>query len=78
MFPYAEKHTESESDIQKNDLLYKIHQTCQNAFEFLENSGKFQKIQLLFYYIFKFNNSYFVLFVKFVILGFCCIFILHV
>ena len=36
MFPYTEKYTESESDIQNNDLLYKRHQQCQNTFEMFE------------------------------------------
>ena len=40
MFPYTAKYTESESDIQNNDLLYKIHQKWQNAFESLDLLGK--------------------------------------
>ena len=40
MFLYRVKYTESEYDIQNNDLLYKIHQTCQNTFELLENVQK--------------------------------------
>ena len=40
MFPCAEKYTESESDIQTNDLLFKTHQQCQNTFDLLENPGK--------------------------------------
>ena len=32
MFPYTEKCNESESDIQNNNLLYKIHPKCQNMF----------------------------------------------
>ena len=39
MFPYTVKYTESEYDIQNNDLLYKIDQQCQNTFESLENLG---------------------------------------
>ena len=35
MFLYTEKYTEAESDIQNNNLLNKIHQKCQNTFEFL-------------------------------------------
>ena len=42
MFPYTEKYTESESDIQNNDLLYKIDQQCQNTFDFL-NKLEFSK-----------------------------------
>ena len=41
MFPYRVKYTESESDIQNNDLLYIIDQKCQNTFEVLETFGKF-------------------------------------
>ena len=33
MFPYRVKYIESESDIQNIDLLYKIHQKCQNTFD---------------------------------------------
>ena len=51
MFPYRVKYTESEYDIQNNDLLYKIDQTCQNTFEHLENIENFQKQ----------SNDYFVL-----------------
>ena len=40
MFPYRVKYTESESDIQHNDLLYKIDQKCQNTFECLDCLGK--------------------------------------
>ena len=36
MFPYRVKYTESEYDIQNNDLLYKTHQKYQNTFEMLE------------------------------------------
>ena len=42
MFPYIVKYTESEYDIQNNDLFYKIDQQCQNTFEFLENYEKHQ------------------------------------
>ena len=35
MFPYTEKYTEPESDIQ-NNIFYKIGQQCQNALDFLE------------------------------------------
>ena len=37
MFPYTEKYTESESDIQNSDLLYKIYQQCQITFGTLGN-----------------------------------------
>ena len=36
MFPYRVQYTESEDDIQNNNLLYKIHPKCQNIFEMLE------------------------------------------
>ena len=36
--PYTEKYTESESDIQSDNLLYKRHQQCQNTF--LKNTEK--------------------------------------
>ena len=45
MFPYTEKYTESESDIQNNDLLYKIDQKLQNAFETLEKMENVDKIK---------------------------------
>ena len=45
MFPYTEKYTESESDIQNNDLLYKINKKCQNTFNFSENVGKHRENQ---------------------------------
>ena len=41
MFPYTVKYTESEHDIQHNDLLYKTHQPCQNTFEVLGQIAKF-------------------------------------
>ena len=45
MFPYRVKYTDAESDIQNNDLLYKINQTHQTTFVFVwENVGK-QKTQ---------------------------------
>ena len=45
MFPYTEKYTESESDIQNNDLLYKIDKQCQNTFEIKEASRLFAKVR---------------------------------
>ena len=45
MFPYTEKYTESENDIQNNDLSYKAHQKYQNTFELLENFGKNKNIK---------------------------------
>ena len=43
MFPYRAKYTESETNIQNNDLLYKINQAHQNTFEHLETNQKFRK-----------------------------------
>ena len=43
MFPYRVKYTESEYDIQNNDLLYKIEQQFQNTYEVLKNVGKSEK-----------------------------------
>ena len=37
MFPYRVKYTESESDIQNNDLLYNIDQQYQNTFQKIQN-----------------------------------------
>ena len=45
MFPYRVKYTESESDIQNNDLLYKIDQQCQNTFEKLEKWNVSKKLK---------------------------------
>ena len=39
MFPYRFKYNESEYDIQNNNLLYTIDQSCQNTFEIFENVG---------------------------------------
>ena len=36
MFPYTVKYTESEYEIQNNNLFYKTHQKCQNTFDYLE------------------------------------------
>ena len=43
MAAYTEKYTESESDIQNNDLLYNIYQQFKNTFEILETDWKFFK-----------------------------------
>ena len=43
MFPYRVKHNESESDIQNNNLLYKIDQQCQNTFDMLESVERKKK-----------------------------------
>ena len=56
MFPYRVKYTESESesDIQNNDLLYKIDHTCQNTFEKkINRKSKIESFKLLFCYLHK-------------------------
>ena len=70
MFLYRVKDTESEYDIQNDGLLCKLDKKYQNTFEMLENVRK-----ELFYYMYNFHNSYFVIFVKFV---FLYLYILHV
>ena len=60
MFPYRIKYTESEYDIQKNDLLYKIDHKGQNTFESLEQFEN-SKTNTLFYNLYKSHNSYFVI-----------------
>ena len=50
MFLYRVKYTESEYDIQDNDLLYKLDQQCQNTFQKLENRT-FKKKILFFYFV---------------------------
>ena len=62
MFPYTDIYTESESDIQNINLLYKIHQTCQNTFEYLEHFKKIKTFKIVFYYLYKLHSSYFVFF----------------
>ena len=44
MFLHTEKYTESESDIQNNNSLYKIDQKCQNTFDLLEYCGTNREI----------------------------------
>ena len=87
MFPYRVKYTESESDIQNNDLLYKINPKYQNTFDLLENVGKFEKEQkkhVLFCSMYKLHNSYFVsvlifcIFCNFGIVVFLYLYVLHV
>ena len=43
MFLYTEKYTESEYDIQDNNLLYKIHQKHQNTYEQTQIARNFRK-----------------------------------
>ena len=78
MIIYTEKYTESDKDIQNNSLLYKIHPKHLNTFQTIPNIRKhletnkttkrtFQT-QNLFCYIYKYHNSYFVIFVYLVTL----------
>ena len=50
MFPYRVKHNVSESDIESNNLLYKIDRQCQNTFDILEHFENIenQKVHFLF------------------------------
>ena len=48
--PVYRKYTESESDIQNNNLFYKTDQTCQNTFEVWENMT-FSKISKQYFII---------------------------
>ena len=63
MFPYRIKYTESEYDIQNNDLLYKIHQQCQNTFDILDNFEQIQTNPFFVIYIISIisHNSMFVI-----------------
>ena len=66
MFLYRVKYTEPGYDIENNDLLYKIQQQHQTTFEMLENSEKEKEkystvSKFLFCIIYKFHNSYFVI-----------------
>ena len=64
MFPYTVKYTESESDIQNINVLYKIHQQYQNTFDTFVQKGKIlQKNKLVLGILYKLHNSYFVVFV---------------
>ena len=66
MFSYTVKYKEFESDIQNNNLLYKIDPTCQNTFEEFGNFRNilFLKQNFLFCNIYKIHDSYFVTFEK--------------
>ena len=46
MFPYTVKYTESESDIQNNDLLHKIEQNAKMFSNFWKTkNGKFEMLK---------------------------------
>ena len=51
MFPETVKYTESEHDIQINELLYKIKQICQNTFDFwkIEKQHNFSNFYFIIY-----------------------------
>ena len=74
MFPYTVKYTESESDIQICNLLYKNRPNTPKYFRKFGNCWKrpktFYKFKFLFCVLYKLHNSCFVFFVKFVSLGF--------
>ena len=57
MFPYRVKYTESEYDIQNNNLFYKIHQQCQNTFVFfwdlMDLLGTFRENPKSIFFFFK-------------------------
>ena len=61
MFPYTVKYTDSEYDIQNNNLLYKIHRQCQNTFIFVWKIWRtnHRKCQFLICILYNFHNSYF-------------------
>ena len=50
MFPYTEKCTESEHDIQNDDLLYTINQKCQSTFDILDLGGRNENVQKTNFY----------------------------
>ena len=58
MFPYTVKYTESKSDIQNNNVLYKIDQQCQNTFELWEKMKKIKSFNFVFSITYKLHNSY--------------------
>ena len=81
MFPYTIKYTESEYDIQNNDLLYKINQQYQHAFDFCRKDWKNiekSKKYFLFCYLYMFHNSKFVENIYVCFYCFSFIYILHV
>ena len=64
MFPYTVKYNESESDIQNNNLLYKMHQQHQNTFEQPDFFENFEIIQTESFFhfciLYKFHSSHFI------------------
>ena len=52
MFPYTVKYTESEYDMQNEDLLYKIHPKCPKYFQQIGTFGKtFEKNTTYMFFI---------------------------
>ena len=76
MFLYAEKYTEFEYDVHNINVVYKIHQQCQNIFQksdfsnitmFWKRKQTLSIISICYFCIlYNFPNSYFVVFVNFV------------
>ena len=71
MFPYTEKYKDSKADIQNNNSLYKNTPRMPKRFRHFVKfrTNKIKKIICLFYYMYNFHNSYFVIFVNFVYLA---------
>ena len=82
MLLYRVEYTESECDIQNNDLLYKLDRQCQNISELLVIFEKYiNKTKFVSSNLYKLHNSCFVVFVIFVnliFLYFLYLYILHV
>ena len=87
MFTYTVKYTESEYDIQNINSLYKTPPKHQNTFEqtrFFQKGNRkcsepFQTSNFVFYSLYQFHNSYFVIFVTFanVIYSVYCIYFVY-
>ena len=66
MFPYRVEYTESEYDIQDNDLLYKINKNAKIYSKVWKISKIIETFKFVVCYMYKFHNLYFVIFVDFV------------
>ena len=69
MFPYTEKYTASESDIQNNNLEYKIHKQTPKC---IRVAGTFSKTKNIKHYIFLFCIMYTFHYSYFVFFAFVC------
>ena len=69
MFPYRVEYTESESDIQNNDLFCKNTKNTKTLSKLWKVFEQIKKIKFLFCIMYKFHNSYFVFWGLFVNLG---------